>query len=163
MEHAFGKVAAILAAAVLFFFLPSVIAVQRQEAVIQLYVWEETVRMVDTVRNMGSLSDRQYEQYLSNITAVLDGAEITMVHTADAIHCEQEGLETVQKVVSEEQIIEVLEQSGRYVFQKGDFFRVAVRKKFPGLAERVLHAFSFSEQWDPAVYVYYGGSVRYED
>lgn len=163
MEHAFSKVVAILTATVLFFMLPLMIAMQRQEAMIQLYIWEEIVRMVDTVRNMGNLSYKQYEQYLSDVTAVLDGAEITMLHTTGTIHQAEDGLETIQKTVSEKEIIETLEQAGNYLFQKGDFFRVTVRKKFPGLAERFLHVFSVGDKWNPDVYVYYGGSIRYED
>lgn len=163
MENAFGKVVAILTAAVLFFILPLMAAMQRQEAVIQLYIWEETVQMVDTVRNMGQLTDKQYEQYVSRVTAVMEGAQITMQHKAGKIHQGEEGLEITKKMVSEKEIVKILEQSGTYPFQKGDFFRVAVYKKIPGLAERLLYAFSTSDKGASSVYAYYGGSIRYED
>lgn len=161
MEHAFSRITAILTAVLMFFMVPLMIHIQRQESLVQLSVMQDTVQFVDSVRNMGRMTPRMYEEYQHKIRRMQDGLEVYMVHTVNSIHMGGEGVEQTLKIRTEADIIECLESRSEYLFQKGDYFRVEVRRKTPGLLERLYGAFSI-EQVNPAAYVYYGGSIRYE-
>lgn len=162
MEQAFGRIISIFVAVLMFFLVPLMINMQRQESVIQLAVMQDTVQFVDSVRNMGVLTEEMYEEYQNKIRKVKDGLEVTVVHYVNSIHIGESGIEQIQKIHTHDEIIETWEKELPYTFQKGDFFRVEVKQTVPGIVERFLGSLSTGEGVQSSSYVYYGGSVRYE-
>ncbi len=163
MEHAFSRILAILTAAVMFFIVPVVINMQRQENLIQLSIMQDTVQLVDSVRNMGVLTEDMLKRYENQIRQMQSGLEIYMVHTTESLSIEEEHIEQVSVLRTESDIRDSLEHDGTYEFQKGDYFRVEVRKKISGYSQLLYQTADSSSETNRAVYAYYGGSIRYED
>lgn len=160
MDHAFSKIVAILTTAVMFFLVPLYINLQRKETMIQLSIMTDTVEFVDSVRNMGYLSTDMYERFEKQIRTIQTGLEIMMVHTVNSLHMGEDGIEKLKKVRTEGEILEQLQAEDEYFLQKGDYFRVEVKRSDSNILEEV-----FLVAVDENVretYVYYGGSVRYE-
>lgn len=144
MEQAFGRIAAVFVAAFMFCIVPLLIVIQQKEGMLQLAIMQETVQFVDSVRNTGILTEEMYESYQNQIRRLQGGLEVLMVHTKQSIHIGANGVERVQKLCTEKEITSYLSSREYYSFSKGDYLRVEVQKQNAG------------------VYVYYGGSIRYE-
>lgn len=163
MEHAFSRVVAILMAAVTFAILPLVIHMERQESMIQLSVMSDTVQFVDSVRNMGVLTKEMYERYQSLISSRKAGLSIKLVHYRDCLQLQQGKIEHTEKYTVTEEILSCLEREESYQFEQGEFFRVEVIQKGKGWMEKVRGLWMSNEELYPECYVYYGGSIRFEN
>lgn len=163
MEHAWSRVLAILTTAVMFFLVPVVINMQRQENLIQLSIMQDTVQFVDSVRNMGALTEDMLKQYENKIRRLQGGLEISMVHTTESLSINGEQIERISVLRTESDIQNSLASDGVYRFQKGDYFRVEVKKKVSGYWQMLYQTADSSSDSQRTVYAYYGGSVRYED
>lgn len=161
MEHAFSRIVGIFTAVLMFFLIPLLINLQRQESMVQLSIMQDTVQFVDSVRNMGALTHSMYQEYQNQLRRAKAGLEIHMVHIVNSIHIGDHGIERIQKVRTEEEIQTVLDNEREYLFQKGDYFRVEVRRIESDLMER-FQMFFYPEMPRTTTYVYYGGSIRYE-
>lgn len=161
MEHAFSRIVAVFTAVVMFFLAPLMINIQRSENVTQLAVMQCTVEFVDMVRNTSVMTKEMYQQYENRVRKLKSGQEIQMVHTAYSLDAQNQGVQKKQIVKTEQEIVEKLENGEAYEFQMGDYFRVEVKNSSGG-----FHVFFGGD--NPATingstYVYYGGSIRYED
>lgn len=124
---------------------------------------QDTVQFVDSVRNTGVLTDAMFERYQNQIRRRQSGLEVYMVHTTDSMHLGETGIEQTAVIRTEDEIQESLTDSGEYRFKKGDYFRVEVKKKISDY-QTVLYGNPVNGiESARTVYVYYGGSVRYED
>lgn len=162
MEHALSRILAVLTASVLFFLVPVVINLQRQENLLQMAVMEETVEFVDSVRNMGVLTESMMNRYETKIRQLQSGLEIQMVHTTSALVTNGDEIERKSVIRTEADVFRALKQDGKYNLQQKDYFRVEVKKKSQGYLS-MFYGYSGEETANCAVYAYYGGSVRYED
>lgn len=160
MEQAFGKIVAILTTSAMLFLVPLFINLQRQENMIQLSIMTDTVEFVDSVRNMGYLSVEMYNRFQEQVRKIHSGVEIAMVHRVNSLHIGENGIETVTKIRTENDILTTLQIDREYLFQKGDYFRVEVKRLGKSLPEQLF--LLSSDEHMPDTYVYYGGSVRYE-
>lgn len=161
MEHAFSRIMAVFTAVLMFFLVPLVISIQRQEHMIQLAIMQDTVQFVDSVCNMGAMTEHMYEDYQNQIRRLQNGLDVHMVHTVNSLHMGENGIEKIQKIRTESELKEILQGEAEYLFQKGDYFWVEVRRNSLGLLQRFYEALGIRETSD-AHYVYYGGSIRYE-
>lgn len=163
MEQAFGRIVAVFTAVIMLFIAPLVINLQRQENLIHLAVMQHTVEFVDSVRNMGVLTEDMLFRYESQIRQLKGGLEIFMTHTQENIQEKNGQVEVVQVLNTECEIREALDTSGSYELQMGDYFRVEVKKPQSGF-DGFLYGWSWEDnEKSKAVYAYYGGSIRYED
>lgn len=163
MEHAFGKIVAILLAAATACIIPLMIHMARVESMVQLSIMTDTVQFVDNVRNHGYMTREMYERYQSTVMGRRGGLDIQLVHMRDAIHMEQGKVVLTEKVSTTEEIMEQLYEEQTYSFEQGEFFRVEVKKGAPGWMDSIYQSLLRSELVYPECYVYYGGSIRYED
>lgn len=163
MEQALGRIASVLVAAVTFCVIPLIIHMQRQESMIQLSIMTYTVQFTDAVRNSGRMTKSMYQRYENQIRGLQQGLEISMVHTKKSLHMGESGVENTEKIYTESDMMTCLEETSEYLFQKGDFFRVEIRKTQQDLLDSVLQAVVPEQADTNDIYVYYGGTIRYED
>lgn len=161
MEHAWSRIVAILLAAVIFCVIPFMIHVQRQENVIQLGVMTYTVQFVDAVRNSGLMTKGMYQQYENQVRSLSQGLYITMVHTKNCLKMDGTSISRSEEICTEADILEILYETSQYEFQKGDFFRIQITKDSRSDIGRIF-GIGIEEEESEDVYVYYGGSIRYE-
>lgn len=160
MEHAFSRMMAIFTAVTMFFFVPLVINLQRQENLVQLAVMQDTVEFVDSVRNMGVLTEDMYQRYENKIRQLQGGLEVYMVHTTNSLQMGEDSIEKISVIKTENEIVNGLDEEGIYKLQQGDYFRVEVKCKNTGMFQQRINT---DTEVSNSTYVYYGGSVRYEE
>lgn len=161
MEHAWSRITAILLSAVIFCVIPLVIHMQRQENVVRLGIMTHTVQFVDAVRNSGRMTKGMYRQYENQVRGLCQGLHIAMLHTKTCLYADDADIKLTEKVCTEAEIIQSLYDDSEYIFQRGDFFRIEVLRSERGTMEQIL---GLNAGQDDAldVYVFYGGSIRYE-
>ena len=152
---------AILLSAVVFCVIPLVIHMQRQENVVRLGIMTHTVQFVDAVRNSGKMTKGMYRQYENQVRGLCQGVYIAMVHTKSCLYAEGTDIKLTEKVYTEADIVQSLYDNSEYVFQKGDFFRIEVLRSERETMEQIL-GLNAGQDSAPDVYVFYGGSIRYE-
>lgn len=163
MEQAFSRITAILTAAVMLFIVPVVINLQRQENLIQSSIMQFTVQFVDSVRNVGMITEEMLNRYRNQISTLQGGLKIHMVHTVESLYVENGSVEHTSVTRTETDISDSLETNGKYLLQQGDYFRVEVRKPVSGYLRIIYDGYQKTAGMEDTVYAYYGGSVRYEN
>lgn len=162
MGDSLGRVVGILAAVCLLFFVPIFYFGERQETLEQLYLLTETTDFVDTVRLTGTLDREVYQAYCKKLEALSGRYEIKMTHQTRRLELVQSTLRLIREEYYQEQMLEKLNQTGRYFFEEGDFFRVELVKTSPQAAERMWKKLLGKTGNDSYVSVYYGGKICYD-
>ena len=163
MGHAWGKIVAILVAAAMFCVIPLLINLQRQENMIQLSVMDATVEFVDTARNLGMISCDEYNKYQKKISKFKEGLEIALVYTTKSMVWENGGIRVVENCYTEQEIKKRLNEERVCYLKKGDYLRAEVRITQKSLLDRIYGHLGIVMGNTTNTYVFYGGSVRYED
>lgn len=155
MDDIFGKVAAILFAAIVFTGIPFLYMAERAKSAEQMYLMEVNTEFVDSICNTGFLTMDMYEQLCREVSAVSGIYEIHLLREQKEIVLEDGTYTYVSAFSDESDILEQLKKEDSFWFERGDYVRSAIVKK-KGL---------FEIPWikDDTVNVFYGGTVRYED
>lgn len=117
MNDSFSKIISILIAAVVMYIAPVRIQMERQAETVQTYILSETMYLVDNVRNTGILSSRMYEEYEKKVCSVCNNADI------DILVKKNENYDD-----NTDDVLLCLENTGSYLLDKDDYFRIAVKK-----------------------------------
>ncbi|SHO47017.1 hypothetical protein [Anaerocolumna xylanovorans] len=158
----FGKIVAIFAGVVLLFIAPLFYMAQKQDSISQLYVTQETVRLVDGIRAEGEVSRIMYYDYISRIdkTGNLYDIEITHSHRKVAPDYD-EVTDTAGDTISsyfyntyEDEIFEAFDEGKAYHFSQGDYISVKIINRNKTMAQRMLSGVS--------ILITYGGLIRDE-
>ncbi len=156
MNDIFGRVFTIFLAALILFGMPLIYMDERAKTARQMYVLTEATHFVDSVCNTGFVDGEMLRGLYASLSGRGAVYEIALLHEQpEYVQDEQSGRYVrCETFYDEETILACVEQEGRYLFARGDFFRVTVRQK----AGVVL----FSSLSDQTVGVQYGGTVKYE-
>lgn len=154
MNDIFGKVIAVLAAAVIFCGMPLMYMKERLKSASQMYLLSESTQFVDNICNTGFLSLQMWQQFYKQMAPVEGICEIKLLHeTKDLVYVEEEDIyRQVSTFYDEQDILAVLEQEGTYPFARNDFLRITVSVD------------DGTKLWlkDQTQNVSYGGVVKYE-
>lgn len=143
MENAFGRIAAIFLLVIALFIVPVFMQKQKMQALMQVYVSTKAIELVDSVRNTARLSKEQLALFYRELPAGNSIYEVTLEHRVKGIFGDREceiGYYT-------EDIQNVLEEKGEYVFHMGDYLRIVVYENLQGEKSPVA---------------YYGGVIKNE-
>ena len=156
MNDAFGKVAAMLLAAVVLCGMPVVYMQERAKTATQMYLLSESTRFVDSVCNIGFISQGMLQQFYQNMQPVNGICRIFIMHETKelAFVDGEDAYEPVSTFYDEKDILKQLEQGKHYEMAKNDFLRVTV------CVDGGLRLFPW--QKDRTENVCYGGVIRYE-
>lgn len=160
MNEAFDKVIGFFLAVTLLFGIPFLYFGERQESLEQTFLLTETAEFVDTVRNMGELDREVYERYLKKVEATSGIYEIEMLHICHRLELAGGRIHIVEEETWTSQLQQKLEEEGVCSFSQGDFFKVKIQKKNPGIGMRFLGMFVKDLPETGQTLVYYGGCIR---
>lgn len=167
---AFGKIIAVFAGVILLFIAPLLYMAQKQDAISQLYVTQETTKLVDSIRAGGELNRNMYYDYINRIdkTGNLYNIEITHAHRRVAPDYD-DVTDTVGDTISsyyyntyEDEIFEAFDQGREYQFSQGDYISVKVMNRNKTMAQRMLIYRGREGKEDFSILITYGGLIRDE-
>lgn len=150
MDNVLSKVIAIILASILMFIVPVRIMIQKKNQAFQTYIYSETIKLVDSVRNTGKLTHEMYNNYKDNIQINNEIYIIKLFHgiSSDNILTESEEASSNKNFLEfryTKEILKCIENSREYLFMSGDIFRIEVRDKKGNVVS------------------VYGGSIKDED
>ena len=168
--NSFSKVVAILIAVFVMFIGPLLYMAQKQDAISQVYVSNETTKIVDSVKNTGFLSRTIYMDFIQKIdkTSNLYKIEIAHIHRiVEPLYDENTGLfqndyDTYYTNTYQDAVYEAFDQGEDYYFSRGDFISITVVNRTKTLATRIMELFYRSDIPDEQILVTYGGMIRDE-
>lgn len=156
MNDIFGKVFTIFLAAAVLFGMPLIYMNERAKTAEQLYLLTEATHFVDSVCNTGFVDGEMLRSLYASLSLKSAAYEITLLHEQPeyVYDGEHDRYVRCEAFYDEDTIWERVETGEDYLFGRGDFFRITVRKK-AGLLP-------FAGCFDQTVGVQYGGTVKYE-
>lgn len=167
---AFGKIVAIFTGVVLLFITPLLYLAQKQDSISQLFVTQETIKLVDCIRAEGVLSSNMYFDYINRIdkTGNLYNVEITHAHRRVAPDYD-EVTDTVRDGISvyyyntyKDEILAAFDEVRDYSFSQGDYVSIKVTNRNKTTAQRMLSYFGRKNEDAVSILVTYGGLIRDE-
>ncbi|BCN32405.1 hypothetical protein [Anaeromicropila herbilytica] len=170
--NSFSKIVALFIAVLLLFIVPILYLSQKQDAITQSYVAEETTAFVDAIKNNGYVTDKMYTAFLKKLDDTNNIYTIKIEHSHQVINPVydentgdfQEKVTESYKTTYEDTILkELYEGSGIYKFDQGDYISVKIvnrNKTFSAKLQQIIYA----HEMNPIqIYVTYGGTIRDEN
>lgn len=166
-----SKVFAILFSVAILFLGPVLYFGQKQDQTNQIYVYNETVDFVDTIRKNGYLTKDAYERYSKSLSLTMNIYEIEIVRVHEQYIPEVDennqltgNYSVVESNTYSDDIKDALfGEKGIYYFSKDDYVSVKVYNLNESLGGRLLRIFLKNEKKGGQIYVTYGGMIRDEN
>lgn len=163
MSDAFGKIIGFMLASVLLFIVPLNFYANRQQNLSQLYVINESMQFVESVKNTGVITEDMYHGFEANVLALGGRYKVELSRT----HFEYNQDNTGDYVKTEEvyytpQLMEEIEADGRIEFSEGDYVYLRVSRTGKGLMECMGDCFFGVAVPENEVISFYGGYVKGE-
>lgn len=163
---AFGKIASVLFAVFIFFFLPLFHYSNSQDLMNQLYVQTVTERFVDAVRCTGEVSQKMYLLFLEQLQADGNLYQVNMEHSyevKEASDTEEAVFTTYNLSLFDQQIMEQLwEEPFVYQMARGDYFMVQVNTENETYSQKIQKMLYGKAVKEYGIYAFYGGRIRDE-
>ena len=168
----FGQMVSILITVLFLFFAPVFYMAQKQEMVVQTYVFTETTLFLDNIRTSGRLTKNMYLTFMRKLeeTNILYDIKIEHLHKVFTPVYDDDNKEFKNDysihyyTVFEDDILkEVLEGKGVYYMSEGDSIRVDIQNRTETLASKLKYFFHGEMDSSPKIIVTYGGVIRNED
>ena len=109
MSDIFGKVIAVILCALLMFLYPLNVAKEENRQIERMYLYQETVRFVDSICNTGIILDRDMKNYLSRIHSMNTLYDVKITEDSH-----------------DGRIFELLNQQSEYKLDYSDFIKVVI-------------------------------------
>lgn len=167
-----SKVTAIILACCLLFLVPIKDMADKQDAIVQSYVSQETTKLIDAVRNNGYLTADMYDTYLDRLDKTGNLYTIEIVHkhevinpiynedTGDFLH---DTSINYYNTYNEGILTELYEGSGTYQFNQGDYVSIKLYNKNRTFSTSIQRMLSIKNVPDIQIYFTYGGMIRDEN
>lgn len=176
MPNALSKVFAIFVAVVLLYIFPMKNELERQDETSRMFVFNETVGLVDSVRNLGYLSPEMYEEYLNKLALTGNLYKVELEHASLIVYpvydsynnlVAGEYLQTYKNTyenVIEECLFPLYNpMSGKsYDMKKGDYFCVHVVNQNKTTATKLQELLYGRAMSAEKIFVTYGGMIKDE-
>lgn len=175
MGSIIGKVFAILLAVLLLLIYPLMEMLEQQEYTTHLFVYTETTKLVDAVRNTGYLTARMYEEYMDKLAATNVLFDVVLEHQHrkyDPVYLDPLDTNTFQNDFAinfrgyyTDEILKILfpeenHTSEKYWLAKGDYFKVKVINKNKTLASKLKQLVYGRELPTETIIIQYGGMIK---
>lgn len=164
MSDAFGKIIGFLLASVLLFIVPLTFYAGRQQNLSQLCIINESIQLVESVKNTGVITEDMYRGFETNVFKLGGNYKIELSRThyeynlnknGDYVRCEE--------TYYTPQLMEELGASGRVEFAEEDYVYIRVSRMGKGLMEKISSCFLNYALPENETLAYYGGYVKNED
>lgn len=157
-----GKAFAILISVSLFFIYPAYYMSLKQDNMNRMFITNEVIYFVDSVRNLGYFSGNMYDTFKKRLNTTGGIYEIEMVHYQKVLY-EADGIYKGRYLgIYTEDILEKLYENSSYELKKGDFYSVKIYNKSKTIGNKVtelLLSIPITEKYAISAY---GGAVRDE-
>lgn len=168
--ESFNNMLGIMIAIILMFLFPLLYFAQKQDAITQIYVSNETSNFVNNIKNKGYLTSDMYQRYIDNLANTNNIYKVEIKHSHKMVNPEYdedsgEFLDeyyTVYIDYYEDEIIESLSDGNIYYFSQGDYISLKVSNRMPTLASKIMQALYKSNISNEQILVTYGGMIRDE-
>lgn len=163
MSDAFGKIIGFMLASVLLFIVPLTFYAGRQQNLSQLYVINESMHLVESVKNTGVITDDMYRGFEANVFKLSGRYKIELSRTHFEYNMDDGG----DYIKSEEiyytpQLMEEMEANGKIEFAEGDYVYIQITGTGKGLIEKIGSCFINYALPESEVLAFYGGYVKNE-
>ncbi len=167
---AFSKIAGIFISVTVMFFGPLLYMAQKQDAVSQIYVSNETAQFVDNIKNTGFLNRNMYGDFIRKIDNTNNLYNIKIIHShriVEPLYDEDTGTflndyDIYYRNTYQDEIMNTFDKGEEYYFSQGDFISVTVVNRSGTLAVKLMELFYSSDIPDEQILVTYGGMIRDE-
>ncbi|PKM51544.1 MAG: hypothetical protein CVV02_06305 [Firmicutes bacterium HGW-Firmicutes-7] len=175
MGNSISKIFVVILAVLLLFIYPLNQMFQQQDSITRNFVYIETTKLVDAVRNVGNLTPQMYEEYSAKLAATNNYYDISLEHQHkkyDPIYDDpldsssfKEDFGVNYSAFYTDDILEVLFPEGeitpsKYEFSREDYFLVKVVNKNKTLATRVGQLLYGKDLPAETIFVQYGGMIK---
>lgn len=168
--NSFSKIVCFFLAAAVMFLGPLLYMAQKQDAISQNYITNETARFVDSIKNTGHLSREMYMDYVKKIDATNNLYKIEIVHShkiVEPLYDENTGTflneyNTYYRNTYQDDIMDAFDRGEEYYFVRGDLLSLTVLNRTKTLATKLMELFYASDIPDEQILVTYGGMIRDE-
>ena len=163
MSDAFGKIVGFMLASVLLFVVPLTFYAGRQQNLSQLYVINESMQLVESVKNTGVITEDMLYGFETNVFKLSGRYKIELSRTHFEYNMDANG----EYVKGEEiyympQLIGEMEENGRIEFAEGDYVSIRVSRLEKGLLEKISGCLLNYAIPEDEVLAFYGGYVKNE-
>jgi hypothetical protein len=168
--NSFSKIIGIILAVILMFISPLLYMSQKQDTISQVVVQNETVELVNDIKNSGFISRVMYQNYISKIDKTGNLYNIEIVHSHKKIEPEidpntntiLESYNTYFYDTYIDEIYAVFDLGQDYYFKQGDYISFKVVNRNPTMAVKLMNIIYDGKVSDEQILVTYGGLVRDE-
>lgn len=174
MGNILSKYITLLLAVILLFVFPTIHLLDTQDDFTRILVYNESIKLVDSVRNLGYITPRMFEDYKKKLLATNNIYEINLEHKhliANPIYKEENGTKIFQNEARNnymnyynKTIIEQYLKNGKiYKFSSGDYFVINVYNKnitFSNKIKNLIYQFKLP---DKQININYGGMIKNEN
>lgn len=163
MSDSFGKITGFMLASVLLFIVPLTFYSGRQQNLSQLYVINESMQLVETVKNTGVLTEEMLCGFETNIFKLGGRYKIELSRTHYVYNMDENGdYVEAEEIYYMPQLMEEMETAGRAEFAEGDYVYIRVSRVGKGLIEKMSCCFFSCAAPENEVLAFYGGYVKNE-
>lgn len=168
--NAFSKIVAFLLAAIILFLGPLLYIAQKQDAISQVYVSDETTKFVNSIKNTGFLTSVMYMDYIKKIDQTNNLYKIEIIHShkvVEPLYDEDTGTflndyNIYYTNTYQDEVLNTFDQGEDYQFSRGDYLSVTVVNRSKTLATKLMELFYRADIPDEQILVTYGGMIRDE-
>lgn len=153
--NSLGKISSLVFALFVFFILPVAYYARQQDALLQIFVQNETRKFSDAVRDSGYLDEAMYLSFLSALDSTGNLYQVTMDHahqwtepqldeTGAVTGYDEYGISSYENEI----LIRILEQKRTYFMSQEDYFSVKVTMRsdtYYDFWERIFYGTTTSE------------------
>ena len=177
MGESLSKIVSIIIAVLLLFIFPVMNMFEKQDDISRNIVFNETTKFVDSVRNLGYITPKMYNDFLIKIEATGNVYEISMTHmhlVVYPVYTDVTDLSSFQDKASEnyenyynDEIMnqlfpEVTSGDEIYRLSCGDYFLVETVNKNKTMGTKIREFILNVDLPDRNIIVNYGGMIRNE-
>lgn len=176
MENTLSKFIAVLLVVILLFVFPVLNMFENQDYISRTIVLNEVTYFVDSVRNLGYITPRMYDDLLRKLQATGNRYTIKLTHehlvvqpvyldVTDVSTFEETAKNTYQNSYSKDilQVIYSEEEDPFYYLSSGDYFIMKVYNENETIATRLKSIVLGSQLPEKNIVVNYGGMVKNEN
>ncbi len=171
LDQSIWKIFSILLVVILLYVIPIMHTFERQDDITYSVVYTETHKFIDSVRDLGYMTDTMYNELKKKISATGNLYQIELEHYKkqyvpvydDKTHQFLEEYTIVYDGTYTENIEEVLSSSGSYSMDIGDFVYIEVKNQGKTKAAVIRDYLYVNQTTHPTIFVRGGGMVRNEN
>lgn len=171
LENSLWKILALVLSVILLFVVPIESILRNQDSISYSLVFTKANAFVDLSREIGYIDEHMYLEMLSEINKTGNTYEIKLEHFYKRYVPEYDDSDSVYlnkfiityELNNHNNIIEELENTGRYKMKNGDLIYITVKSTSKSTAQKLRETIYNTNTNHPAIFIKGGGMVRGTD